>query len=58
MQFGRAGQVVAVVSKQWFSLTETYGGSIAPGEGERIILACVLSTWQRIGNTSMTMTWA
>jgi uncharacterized protein YxjI len=39
----RAGQVVAVVSKQWFSLTETYGVDIAPGEDDPLILACVLA---------------
>ena len=43
MQFGRAGQVVAVVSKQWFSLTETYGVDIAPGQDDPFILACVLA---------------
>ena len=39
----RAGQVVAVVSKRWFSLTETYGVDIAPGQDDRLILACVLA---------------
>ena len=39
----RAGQVVAVVSKQWFSLTETYGVDIAPGQDDPLILACVLA---------------
>jgi uncharacterized protein YxjI len=40
---GRAGQVVAVVSKHWFSLTETYGVDSAPGQDDALILACVLA---------------
>ena len=39
----RAGQVVAVVSKRLFSLTETYGVDIAPGQDDPLILACVLA---------------
>ena len=39
----RTGQVVAVVSKRWFSLTETYGIDIAPGQDDPLILACVLA---------------
>jgi uncharacterized protein YxjI len=39
----RGGQVVAVVSKRWFSLTETYGVDIAPGQDDPLILACVLA---------------
>jgi uncharacterized protein YxjI len=39
----RAGQVVAVVSKRWFSLTETYGVDIAPGQDDPLILAYVLA---------------
>jgi uncharacterized protein YxjI len=39
----RAGQVVAVVSKRWFSLTETYGVDIALGQDDPLILACVLA---------------
>jgi uncharacterized protein YxjI len=39
----RGSQVVAVVSKQWFSLTETYGVDIAPGLDDPLILACVLA---------------
>ncbi len=39
----RAGQVVTVVSKQWFSLTETYGVDSAPGQDDPLILACVLA---------------
>jgi uncharacterized protein YxjI len=39
----RAGQVVAVVSKRWFSMTETYGVDIAPGQDDSLILACVLA---------------
>jgi uncharacterized protein YxjI len=37
------GQVVAVVSKRWFSLTDTYGVDIAPGHDDLLILACVLA---------------
>jgi uncharacterized protein YxjI len=39
----RGGQVVAVVSKRWFSLTDTYGVDIAPGQDDALILACVLA---------------
>ena len=39
----RAGQVVAAVSKSWFSLTDTYGVDIAPGQDDPLILACVLA---------------
>ena len=39
----RAGQVVAVVSKRWFSLTEAYGVDIAPGQDDPLILGCVLA---------------
>jgi uncharacterized protein YxjI len=39
----RADQVVAVVSKRWFSLTETYGVDIAPSQDDPLILACVLA---------------
>jgi len=39
----RGGQVVSVVSKRWFSLTETYGVDIAPGQDDLLILACVLA---------------
>ena len=39
----RGGQVVATVSKRWFSLTETYGVDIAPGQDDALILASVLA---------------
>ncbi len=39
----RGGQVVAEVSKQWFSLTDTYGVDIAAGQDDPLILACVLA---------------
>jgi uncharacterized protein YxjI len=39
----RGDQVVAVVSKQWFSMTETYGVDIASGQDDLLILACVLA---------------
>jgi uncharacterized protein YxjI len=35
--------VVATVSKQWFSLTDTYGVDIAPGEDDVLILSSVLA---------------
>jgi uncharacterized protein YxjI len=39
----RGGTTVAAVSKSWFSMRETYGVDIAPGEDEALILACVLA---------------
>ena len=41
--FTRAGQVVATVSKRWFTLRDTYGVDIAPGQDDVLILACVLA---------------
>jgi uncharacterized protein YxjI len=41
--FRRGGQVVATVSKQWISLTATYGVEVASGEDDVLILACVLA---------------
>jgi uncharacterized protein YxjI len=40
--FTRAGQVVATVSKRYFSWTDTYGVDIAPGEDDILILACTV----------------
>ncbi len=37
--FNRNGQVVAGVSKQWFSWTDTYGVDIGAGEDDVLILA-------------------
>ncbi|MGE5607947.1 MAG: LURP-one-related/scramblase family protein [Bacillota bacterium] len=37
--FTRHGQVVAAVSKSWFTLTDTYGVDIAPDEDDVLILA-------------------
>lgn len=37
--FTRAGQVVAEVSKRWFSFTDTYGVDIHEGEDDVLILA-------------------
>jgi uncharacterized protein YxjI len=34
---------VATVSKQWVSLTETYGVEVSPGEDDLLILATVLA---------------
>ncbi|HEU4629896.1 MAG TPA: LURP-one-related family protein [Gemmatimonadaceae bacterium] len=38
-EFRRGGQVVATVSKRWFSWTDTYGIDVAPGEDDVLILA-------------------
>jgi len=38
-QFMRGGNVVATVSKQWFSWTDTYGVDVADGEDDVLILA-------------------
>jgi uncharacterized protein YxjI len=37
--FERGGRTVASVSKKWFSLRDTYGVDIAPGENDVLILA-------------------
>jgi uncharacterized protein YxjI len=39
----RDGRTVAVVSKRWISLTETYGVDIAEGEDDVLILAATLA---------------
>jgi uncharacterized protein YxjI len=41
-EFERGGQTVAVVSKQWFAWTDTYGVDIADGEDDILILASAL----------------
>ncbi len=41
--FSQGGMVVATVSKRWFSLSETYGVDIAPGQDDVLILASVLA---------------
>ena len=38
-EISAGGQVVATVSKRWFSLTETYGIAIAPGQ-DQVLLLC------------------
>ena len=38
-EFGRDGRIVAVISKRWFSWTDTYGVEIAQGEDDILILA-------------------
>ena len=40
--FTRDGQVVAEVSKKWFSWTDSYGVDVAEGEDDALILACVV----------------
>jgi uncharacterized protein YxjI len=39
----RDGQIVATVSKQWLTITETYGVDVATGEDDVLILASVLA---------------
>ena len=39
----RRGQTVAIVSKRWVSLTETYGVEIVSGEDDVLILATVIA---------------
>lgn len=39
----RDGDEVAQISKRWFSLTDTYGIDIAPGEDEALILAIAVA---------------
>src|SRR4051812_39808739 len=39
----RDGELVARVSKRWFSLRDTYGVDIAPGEDDLLVLASVLA---------------
>ena len=41
--FTRGNQVVATVSKRWFTLRDTYGVEIAPGQDDVLILASVLA---------------
>ena len=40
--FTRAGQLVATVSKRYFSWTDTYGVDIAPNEDDILLLACTV----------------
>lgn len=40
--FTRGGQPMAQVSKQWFSLSDTYGVEIADGENDVLILAATV----------------
>jgi uncharacterized protein YxjI len=39
----RGGQTVATVSKQWFTLRDTYGVDVDPGENVLLILTSVLA---------------
>lgn len=39
----RDGEQVATVSKRWFSLRDTYGIEVAPGENDLLVLASVLA---------------
>jgi uncharacterized protein YxjI len=40
--FTRAEQPVGQVSKQWFTLSDTYGVKIDPGQDDVLILACTV----------------
>jgi uncharacterized protein YxjI len=40
--FTRGGQVVAEVSKKWFSWTDSYGIDVSEGEDDALILACAV----------------
>jgi uncharacterized protein YxjI len=40
--FERGGRAVAVVSKRWFSWTDTYGVEVADGEDDILILAATV----------------
>lgn len=40
--FTRDGQTVATVSKQWFSLVDSYGVDVAPGVDDVLILASAI----------------
>jgi uncharacterized protein YxjI len=40
--FTRGGQPVAQVSESWFTLADTYGVDIAPGQDDVLILACTV----------------
>jgi uncharacterized protein YxjI len=40
--FTRSGQLVANVSKQWFTLAETYGVEVQSGEDDVLILASAI----------------
>jgi uncharacterized protein YxjI len=39
----RGGQVVATVSKRWFSMRDTYAVDVAPGQDDLLLLASVLA---------------
>jgi uncharacterized protein YxjI len=39
----RGDQTVATVSKRWFSIRDTYGVDVAPGEDELLVLTSVLA---------------
>jgi uncharacterized protein YxjI len=39
----RGGQVVATISKRWFSVRDTYAVDVAPGQDDLLILASVLA---------------
>src|ERR1051326_3861470 len=41
----RGEQVIATVSKQWISLTDTYGVDIAPGQDDLLLLTTVLAIY-------------
>lgn len=40
--FTRNGQEVAQVSEKWFTIADTYGVDVAPGQDDVLILACTV----------------
>ncbi len=50
--FLRGGQTVATVSKRWFSMSDTYGVDIAPGEDDVLILASTVVIDMAVHNQS------
>ncbi len=40
--FTRGGQDVAQVSESWFTIADTYGVDVAPGQDDVLILACTV----------------
>jgi uncharacterized protein YxjI len=47
-RFERDGQLVATVSKRWFTMTDTYGVEVADGEDDILILAATVAIDQAL----------
>ena len=41
-EIANSGQIVATISKRWFTVLETYGIAIAPGQDEVLLLAAAV----------------